>query len=260
MSSTKNLNQFTNDFRELERKIETGYIPENVAYKLDIFARAVLSNNVLSLFASFNNENPFLDTAVELFIASDNVSDTFNVLIDYIDRDKNRKTKTVTLTGTTQISVGSDIYSIFRMFNNSSTNQVGSRVVITSNVTGVPVDDNEVYSEMIQTSGVSANKSLSAFLTIPKGHTGFITKAYITADKNSDVKSALFLRPENEVFKFEKALSTFQQQSLAIDLFDRVKEKTDLKPIAIAQTGGITYIDYTILVINNEYLNKHIGV
>ncbi len=44
-----NLNQFVNDFSELERKIECGYIPDDVAYKLDIFARANLANGVLSL-------------------------------------------------------------------------------------------------------------------------------------------------------------------------------------------------------------------
>lgn len=266
--NTKNLNQFVDDFRELERKIECGYIPDNVAYKLDIFARAELpSGSNVGLLSSFNNLSPFLDIPTNLYLASDNAADTFEVLIDYIDQNRDRKNITVNLTGTTPINLNTlfnsdgelfDAYCIFRVFNNSNIDQVGTRVVITNNVSGVPVDDSEVFNEMIVTSSLPANISLSSFFSIPNGYTGFITKAYITADKNSDVKGALFIRPENQVFKFIKALETFQQQSISLDMFDRVKEKTDLKPVGVAPTGGgLTYVDYTIIVINNDYLNKH---
>jgi len=259
MSGTKNLNQFLDNFSELERKIECGYIPDDVAYKLDIFARSNLANGVLSLFSSFNNLNPFLDTPTELFIASNSISDTFDVFIDYIDQDRNRKTKTITLTGTTPISLGSDIYCVFRMINNGSVNQVGTNVYITTNATGVPANANQIYSEMTVTSGLPANISLTSFYSIPIGYTGFVTKAYINVEKGGDVKAALFTRPENGVFRFVKGLESFQSQAMVTNMFDRIKEKTDLRPIAIAQTGAITYVDYTVLVISNEYLNNYTG-
>ena len=258
MFEQKNIWQFTKNFAELERIIDTGYVDPSVMFKVDKFARTVLQNNVLQLVSSFNNLNPFLDTPSNLYLASDSTNDTFEVVIEYIDQNRDKQIMNVNLTGTTPVDLGSDIYCVFRMYNNNGVDQVGTRVVVTSNATGIPIDDTEVYCDMIVTSGVPAHQSLTGIFSVPRNYSAFVTKASISADKGSDLKGAFFIRQEGKVFRFVKALETFQQQSVSYDMFERAKEKTDFRPIAIAQTGGLAYFEYTIVCIHNDYLDKHL--
>ncbi len=255
---SKNIRQFTNNFSELERVIDTGYVDPSVMFKVDKFARTILQNNVLQLVASFNNLDPFLTTPANLYLASDNSNDTFEVVIEYIDQNRDKQMMNVNLTGTTPVDLGSDIYCVFRMYNNNGVDQVGTRVVVTTNATGIPIDDTEVYCDMIVTSGVPANQSLTGIFSVPRNYSAFVTKASITGDKGSDLKGAFFIRQEGKVFRFVKALETFQQQSVSYDMFERALEKTDFRPIAIAQTGGLAYFEYTVICIHNDYLDKFI--
>jgi len=254
----KNIKQFADTLQDLERIIEIGAVDPSVMFKIDKFSRSVLANGVVSLLSSFNNVSPFLDTPTELFIASDNALDTFDVTIYYIEQTTRlSKTVVVTLTGTTPISLGIDKYCIWRMENHSATDHVGI-ITITSNATGVPLNDTEVYCEMIIINGVPNNQSLTGIFSIPAGFSGFLTRASIQADKSADVKGAMFIRQSGEVFRFVKALAAFQNTSDYKDLFQRIPEKTDIKPYGLAQTGGIIFTEYTIVCISNDYLNKHI--
>ncbi len=257
MFEQKNIWQFTKNFTELERLIDTGYVDPTVMFKVDKFSRSVLANNTVTLLSSFNNLNPFLDSATELFIASDDNNDTMPITIQYIDQDRNSQEVTVTLTGTTPISLGLDIYCIWRMYNSGSVDHQGT-VTVTSNVSGVPLNDSEVYCELTIINGYPNNQSLTGIYSIPAGYSGFITRASVQADKGSDIKGAMFIRPQGNVFRFVKALAAYQNEAIYLDLFQRLPEKTDIRPFGYAQTGGISYTEYTIICINNEYLDKHL--
>lgn len=257
MFEQKNIWQFTKNFAELERLIDTGYVDPSVMFKVDKFARAVLQNGVVGLLASFNNTMPFLDTPTELYIASNNAADTMSVKIQYIDQNRDRQEIDVTLTGTTPISLGTNIYCIWRMYNISDTDHQGT-ITVTSNATGIPANDLEVYCNMIIINGYPNNQSVTGVFSIPAGYSGFITRASVQADKGADVKGAMFVRPLGNVFRFVKALTAYQNESIYIDLFQRIPEKSDIRPFGYAQTGGVTFTEYTIVCINNEYLDKHL--
>lgn len=253
---SKDLRQFTNDFRELERVAQLGYADPTVMMNINKFSRAVLSNGVVSLISSFNNLNPFLDTPTELFIASTSADDTMTMRLKVINQLREMVDIDVTLNGTTPVSLGSDIYCIWRMYNTGTADNVGT-IVATSNATGTPVNDTEVFCKIGIINNIPDNQSLTSIFSIPAGWTGFLYHADIQTDKGADVKGAMFSREQGSVFRFSKALASFEAQSDYDNIFVRLNEKTDIKPYGFAQTGGITYVNYSLLLIKNEYLDKH---
>jgi hypothetical protein len=257
MAVDKNLNQFTDDFREIERVIGLGYCDPSAMLKVEKFSRSNLANNTVSLLGDFNNLNPFLDIDTPLYIASTNNTDTVEIKIEIVNQLRDLETITVTLIGTTPVSLGSNIYCIWRMYNNDSSDLVGI-VNVTSNATGVPADDSEVFCRLSLINGIANNQSLTPIFSIPRNYSGFIIEANIQTDKGADVKGAMFIRPFDNVFRFLKALASFQNQNSYQDMFLRVSEKTDIKPLGLAQTGGIVFVEYTIIIIHNDYLDKHI--
>lgn len=233
MFDQKNIWQLTKNLAELERPIDTGYVDPNAMFKVDKFSRAVLANNTVHLLSSFDNLAPFLDTPTELFIASDGNNDTMDITIQYIDQDRNNQEVTATLTGTTTVTV-------------------------TSNVSGVPPNDSEVYRELTIINGYPNNQSLTGIYSIPAGYSGFVTRASVQADKGAAAKGAMFIRPQGNVFRFVKALSAYQNEAIYLDLLKRLPEKTDIRPFGYAQTGRVSYTEYTIICIHNDYLDKHL--
>lgn len=258
MFEKKNMWQFAKNFTELERLIDMGYVDPSVMFKVDVFARSTLQGSAFSLLTTFNNPAPFLDTPKELYIASNNTADQMSVMIRYIDQNRNMNERTVTLNGTTPISLGTDIYCIWRMYNTSNIDHKGT-ITVTSNATGVPASDSEVYCNIVITVSYPNNQSVACIFSIPAGYSGFITRALIQAARTYESKGFIFIRPSGGVFRFVKGLSAYQGESIHTDLFQRLPEKTDIKPLGYSSAAGaITLTEYTIVCINNEYLDKHL--
>jgi len=258
----KNINFFdyTNNIKTLDSFLSLGYVDESHGVKIDKFARAELQNNVLATVASFNEGisvntfKPFNDSLLDLNIVSDSASDTHEITINYVNGDRDLKVATVTLQGTTPINLSTlfndSIYCVWRMTNKSNRDNIGT--ISVQSVVG------ETYCNMPITSGLQANNSLTSIFSVPRGYIGLITKVSISTDKGADAKGAIFTREENQVFRYVKALASYQNQSLYNDIYAVVSEKTDLLPVAIAQTGGILYLDYTVLLLKKEFVGKNL--
>lgn len=264
MANDKSILDFTDNLLELERRIEMGYIPENVAFSINKFSRFVLANNTLSLAASFNNLNPFLDVPAELFVSSSSGTDTGatkTVVIKYINQARAMQEVSVELTGQTAVSLGTDIYCVWRMENQGAVDYVGIISVGSEAipVAGVPVATNTYCNIPLSAGGIlPVNKSLTSVYSIPDGWTGFFTVAEVSADKGGDIDAASTLRPFGGVFQYGQTLSVFQNTKI-VSLFQRLPSKSDLKILAIAQTGANSAVRYRIILIKNEYVDRFIN-
>lgn len=251
---------YTNNIETLDSFLSLGYMEEAHGIKIDKFARASLQNNVVATIASFNEGisvntfKPFNDALVDLNIVSSSALDTHDITVYYINGDRDLKEATISLTGLIPINLSvafSDtIYCIWRMLNKSNVDNTGTIEV--KSLAG------DIYCNMPVTSGIQANTSLTSIFSIPRGYIGLITKVSISTDKGADAKGAIFIRGDGQVFRYVKALASYQSQSLYNDIYAVVTEKTDLLPIAVAQTGGVLYLDYTVLLLKKEFVGKNI--
>lgn len=247
------------DLNELEKCVSLGYVDNSRMMKFNITGRAVLASGVNSIFAGFNNLTPFLTTPATLYISSSSVSDTMSIEITYVNQDRDLAKKTVILNGQTAVSCGNDIYSIVILKNNSSIPLVGEVYVGTSStpVSGVQTDAN-CYGTIDLTFGntVSANSSLHGFFSVPRNYDAFVYNITATSGKNVDLGGAGFIREFGKTFRYTKPLSAFET-SFSLFGFDRVKEKSDIRPLGLAQTGGIVTLEFDLLLIHKNLLDRY---
>lgn len=259
MSKEKNFFDYTNNITTLSSFLALGYVNELHGFRIDKFARATLQNNVLATVASFNEGisastfKPFNEALADLSISSTSASDTHAITISYINGDRDLKEAEVILQGLTPVNISAlfqdSIYCVWRMTNKTNTDNIGTIEV--KNTGG------EIYCNMPVTSGIPANTSLTGVFSVPRGYVGVITKISLSSDKGADAKGAIFTRKEDGVFAYGRALSSYQSQANYDDIYAVAPEKTDILPVAIAQTGGILYLDYTILVLKKEFIGKN---
>lgn len=236
-----------------------GYFTKDEAIKVDKFSRADLSNNVPSVILSFNKGisindfKPFNDSLSDLFIVSSSLSDIHEIKVYYINGNRELKDGTVTLNGTSNVNLnttfGETIHCIWRMENLTDTDNVGTINIVDGS-------DN-IYCNMPITSGVVANNSLTGVFSIPSGYIGLMLDASLIHDKGADSKGAIFTRSQGKVFRYRKALAGFENQSKYDNVFLTIDENTDILPVAVAQTGGIVYLDYTVVLIKKELIGNY---
>lgn len=239
----------------IETAANIGFLSDCIV--INKFARANLSNGTLSLGASFPNVNPYLDTPTSVYLLSDNVADAQNVLIKYIDLNYDMKEITTTLNGQTSVLIGNDIHCIWRMENDSAVDFAGEIYATTSTtLAGIvnTADTSNVYCHIPITSGISANQSLTSAFTIPRNYSAIIYNSYVETQKGTDVLAGGFAKQFGKTFKYKLGMSSFESTASHIGYSTFAGEKTDIKILAIAQTGGIAYFEYNILLIENASL------
>lgn len=261
----KNFYQYVQSLRDLPMFLALGYVNEEHGQKIDKFSRAELQNGVVATLSSFNeNTNvntfkPFNDNLDDLFIESDNIADTHEITIYYISENngiREQKEAIVTLQGATQVNISTlfndNIYCVWRMRNKTGTPNVGTVSIVDGSA--------NIYCNMPITTGVVTNSSLTGIYSVPTGYIALLIDVSLNLDKGADAKGAIFTRKKGGVFIYQKALSSFEKQSIYRDIFLVVDENTDIHPIAVAQTGGVAYLDYTILLLKKEFVGQNFKV
>ena len=255
---SKNLFDVVNTLQDLDRAFSLGY-GHDIGFKIEKFSQFTLAANTLSLASSFNNLNPFLDTPATTYVTSSSNNDVGKkVLIAYIDQNRYIREVEYTLNGQTAVSLGDDKYCVWRMYNNNGEDFVGTIYVGTEPTPsgGVPAASNTYCTIPLTSGNISpANQSLTGIFSIPKGYTGFLTLGHIGAGKGIDLHAAATIRLRGGVFRYTKTLATYEGIS-TLKLFSRVPEFADIKPLAFSQTGGNGHLDYDILLIKNEYVDR----
>jgi len=185
-------------------------------------------------------------------IASDSASDTAAINIIGLGTDYAEQKVSITLTGTTPVTISPAFLRIFYAYNASSTNLVGNVSIITSGgdfTAGVPNTASTVrgYIEF------EDNISDMAIYTIPAKKTGYIVFGKTSASSGKDVLVKFFGRPFGGVFMARHVLDIY---SANYDYFFKapmvMPEKTDVEVRATSGAAGTSVsAAFDIILVDN---------
>lgn len=237
-----------------------GYMKNLDAIPIQKFARFTLANNVLSLCASFNNPDPFLDTPAPLYLVSTSAADTQTIRIEYLTQDRDLAVLNVALTGQTPVALGVGIYCVYRMINISSAPLAG-RASVTSDEApagGNPADA-VTFCEIPFAVGSlgSFNQSSTGVFSVPRGYCGIVVRIASGVNKGADMTAAAEVRRKGGAFRVTTTLDVYQTTRERTD-FSRLDPETDIKPMAIAQTGGDGFIEYDLVLVKVSLLDRYL--
>lgn len=240
---------------ELDKIAVFGYASEQDLYPLSFSAVTRLENSEQTqIIASFINATnrtfkPFNDNNLQLSISSDSTSDTIDITLHCINQLRDKVIFNITLNGTTPVNLPNDIYCIYRLENNTDTDQVGNISITDTN--GL------FYQNMILTGGEPSNNSLSSISSIPRGYVGLITRIIVSPQNAVDFKGGLFIRNKNGVFKYRKNLTAYETPIALKDLEVFCEEESDIVFQGNSKLGGLVYVTYDMLIIRKELIGKY---
>lgn len=144
-------------------------------------------------------------------ISSSSNSDTVDIEVQGLDSSYNLVTQTVTLTGQTDASLGTNLLRVFRMINRGASSLVGVVYLRTNGSgqsSGVPSTANTVRAIIDD----GNNQTLMALYTVPAGKTAYMRDWYAATAGGSKASSyviRLKARPLGQVFQL-KHISSLQ--------------------------------------------------
>lgn len=133
-------------------------------------------------------------------------ADTVNIDIYGLDGDYLSSSQTVTLSGTTFVTLTTPLMRVNRMINCGATDLSGGVYLVTSTAThtgGVPDNSTDVRAFI----NGSENQTLMAIYTVPSGKTAYMTKLVTNLGRalTSNGSMELLVRPYGEVFQVKRA-------------------------------------------------------
>jgi len=197
----------------------------------------------------------YLTAETTLFVSSSNAADTsVDLIIDGLDGNYDRVTRTVTLNGQTQVAISGGMLRVFIMLVAGSIAPLGDVYLAeTDTVTGgVPDTTSKIKAKMRQ----GLNITQMIMYTPPAGHTGFgVMESSYTVGKNTSVSFRAFLRPFGGVF-FDFNRFDIYQQAIVFKLNGTpIAAKTDFDVRGTADNeGSTTSVFIDVLEINNDFL------
>ena len=161
-------------------------------------------------------------------------NDTQSIEIQGLGADTNFVVQAITLQGTNPVALATNLYRVFRMKNDNSTDLTGHVFVYTNNpvTDGVP-DDADSIRAMIQPEN---NQTEMALYTIPSGKTGYMRSWYVTTaggSRSSAYIMKLYAREPGGVFQLKHRSSIFDTATshIQFNYVDPIKftEGTDIE-------------------------------
>ena len=178
-------------------------------------------------------------------LSSSNAADTQEVEVQGLDVNKNLVVQTITLSGTTPVSLNTDLCRVFRM-KNSGTFDFSGMVYCyegPAQTNGVPTNSGSVRA--IVNNG--NNQTLMAIYTIPNGKTGYLRSFFAAtagANKVTNYIIDVVARSDGGVFQLqhrtalsEVGTSHFQHNNTIPEKFNA---KTDIEMRTEITDGTIT--------------------
>lgn len=159
---------------------------------------------------------------------------------------------TVTLNGTTPVTVGSFI-RVYRMRASNGVSPVGA--VYASSNTANPPSDTDLRAQISLNNGVSRNSTLMAMYTVPSNKTVFMYRGYTATRKNEDAEFDFQIRPFNSNF-FTAEIIPIYQSSNQFELgYERVEEKSDIRVAVTSETNNAkAYASFHMVIVDNDKL------
>jgi hypothetical protein len=176
------------------------------------------------------------------------------VRVWYLDTDWNFQNTTLTLNGTTPVSMSVQVNRILLMHSLT----VGSDGVAAGNIIlRVPTT-----LEQLEQISIGGNKSLSGRFTVPLGHTAFITRMTIangTAANRYDVRlrgdvDPYFRQKIDGIFLFQDLISVGAGATHEVDIpYLKFPEKSDIKVSTLSSStnNNLITVSWDMILIQN---------
>jgi len=181
-------------------------------------------------------------------IVSTSASDTVDIEVQGLSSDGTLTVQTVTLTGTTPVTLTTPLWRIFRMKNEGTVDIVGD---VTAENTANTVE----YAKIMN----GNNQTLMALYTIPLGKTGYLlqgSSSMAGLTRAYSIDGHFYIRSFGGVFQLK---NTFGLQSDGTSFFEKtypiplpIAEKSDVRVRGISSAAnGIMNATFEILLIDN---------
>lgn len=221
----------------------------------------------------FGGVYQFSATANITQLSSSDNSDTQDIKIAGIDATGFEVEQTITLTGTTPVTIDTALWRIYRMENEGTTDLSGTIYLATSDATyvsvaGVPDDDADIRAIIDN----GNNQTLMAIYTVPKGKVGFLWRGELGMLYTGTVgagtnfaKLSYRSRRQGKIFKVKKVVSLINNgDSNYFDdraFKDPIPAYTDiiLRTDEVSETMGIWGTFDILLVDENQLSNAYLS-
>lgn len=204
----------------------------------------------------------FLSSAATLYASSSSGSDTFEITVIGLDANWDLQTKTVTLTGQTQVALAGTWIRVHRVYNSSGTAAVGDIYIAeTDNLTaGVPDTASKIKAKIV----IGNEQTLMAIYTIPASRTGVIMhysgtasglgSGWLTGSEGLDL--ALMIRESGGVFRIQERVGLINKGTTdfrhAFTFGVVCPAKTDIKIKVIETTANNASVSGNFCVLMFE--------
>jgi len=182
--------------------------------------------------------------------SSDSDDAGITVFIQGLDADYNLQSEIVTLDGTdpatTAVASSNTYIRLFRMYNTSSTQEVGN----------ISAHYGSDAGTMVAQITAGEGQTLMSVYTIPAGHVGLLMEWDFSGSANAALNARLMVRPSGNVFRNQHKAATYGGQyhkDFTVPL--RFTEKSDIDVRVTAATGSATIASTFELIVvqDNEF-------
>lgn len=171
----------TDFYLEVAKGTVAGHVAVNIAGHDD-----AIPTTLATVGEQHGNLYTYSATANIDTISSDNAADTHDITIVGLDINFAVVTQTVTLNGTTPVTLGTSLYRVNFMYNDILTTLTPTTGTIYLWVSGggdtggVPTVTADIRAEINLVSGVSSEHHTTSVYTVPAGHTAYIVFGKVT--------------------------------------------------------------------------------
>ena len=189
-----------------------------------------------------------LTVASTLYAVSSSALDTMQIKISGVDGDYNYQETTITLNGTTPVTLNGTWLRVFEALVLGATPKVGELYISTSNAT-TPADATiQAYCPE------ECQRALMTHLTIPKDYYGLVKSYTATASKGKDLQVKAVIKQFGGQYVAAEEVGIFETTVQLQTHFFKIPPKSDVKFQAITSNPTAQcYISYTCYLVPIEY-------
>ena len=185
-------------------------------------------------------------------VSSSNDTDTQDIIIQGLDSNWLEVDVPITLTGQTEVTLGTSLIRVNRIYNNDSTDLVGNVYVYTSAATvaaGIPSPDTTVRGFIEG----DDNITLQCIYSIPANKTGYVVFGKSSVSSGKDVTIKFYGRAFEKVFTTRHVVEVYSNN---YDYFFKlplmIPGKTDVELRAISSASGTEVsAAFDIILVDN---------
>lgn len=185
-------------------------------------------------------------TSADITKIISSAADTVDIEIQGLNSTYGMVTQTVTLAGTTFVTLTTPLLRVFRMQNQGATSLSGNVYCVTSTAEhtgGIPDNSTDVRAYIANDN----NQTLMAIYTVPVGKTAYMTNYHVTLGRAITSVAHMYLKTSTEggVFKVKDSFEIDNDSNVADRFYNpyfKIEEKTDIKFSCNSVTAANTEI------------------